>query len=108
VAVVTAPALVLNARDCRWLGPLLEDLLGRGYFDSAPALRDRAVEVCNELHVVASGGQTGDELLSVEDAAAVLKCSTSTVRRRLRDRSLSPVRLGGLVRVRRGDLEASS
>jgi excisionase family DNA binding protein len=100
VAVVRSPVVVVGVRDAAWLGGVLAELLDRGYFDGTPALRDRAVEVCNELQVVANGAQTGGELVSIRDASAVLKCSTATVRRRLDDGTLERVRVGHLVRVR--------
>jgi excisionase family DNA binding protein len=95
---------VLTRRDALWLGPMLEELVARGYFAGHDAVRDRAVEVCNELHQVATGGQTGDELVSIRDAARRMQCSPTTIRRRLDDGTLERVRVGGLVRVR---LEAS-
>jgi excisionase family DNA binding protein len=100
VAVLSAPAVVITARDARWLAGVLEDLLERGYFAGHDAVRDRAVEVFNELNFVANGGQRLDELYSVRDAAAMLKCSTSTVRRRLEDGTLERVNVGRMVRVR--------
>jgi excisionase family DNA binding protein len=100
MAVMRAPAVLLAQRDARWLAGVLEDLVDRGYFVDAPAVRDRALEVVNELNFVANGAQPVDELYSVRDAAAMLKCSTSTVRRRLEDGTLERVNVGRMVRVR--------
>lgn len=44
-------------------------------------------------------------LLTLDEAAGRLSCSTRTLRRRIRDGSLPSFRDGGLVRVRDVDLE---
>lgn len=43
---------------------------------------------------------------SYEDAARLLRCSARKVRRLVTDGELTAVRLGGLVRIRRADLNA--
>jgi excisionase family DNA binding protein len=107
VAVIRSPFVAVTPRDAAWLAGTLTDLLERHYFDSAPALRDRVVELCSEMHAVSTGGQADDELLSIRDAARHMKCSTDTIRRRINAGALVPVRFGSLVRVRRADLEVS-
>jgi hypothetical protein len=38
--VLGSPVLVLAERDCRWLRPVLADLVERGFFDTvAPPIR---------------------------------------------------------------------
>jgi excisionase family DNA binding protein len=48
---------------------------------------------------------SSQRLLTIEEAAARLACSTRTLRRRIDDGSLPAFRDGGLVRVREHDLE---
>lgn len=45
------------------------------------------------------------EYVDVREAAAILKASTKTVRRRISDGSIPAIRLGHLVRIRREDLD---
>jgi excisionase family DNA binding protein len=106
VAVVRAPVVLIGQRDATWLAGVLGDLLARDYFRDHEALRDRVVEVVNELQEVGNPGHARAQLLSIKQSAAVLNCSTSTIRRRLDDGVLERVQVGSLVRVRL-PLEAS-
>jgi hypothetical protein len=59
VADVNVPVVIIGARDARWLGGVLADLLERHYFDATPALPDRVLEVANELRHVRQLRPTG-------------------------------------------------
>jgi excisionase family DNA binding protein len=48
----------------------------------------------------------GSDLLKISEVAEHLRVSERTVYRWLRDRQLTAVRIGGVTRVRRQDLEA--
>lgn len=50
--------------------------------------------------------ETESDLLRIHEAASYLRCSVATVRRLIDRGELPVLRLGGLVRIRRGDLEA--
>ncbi len=116
MTVVRAPAVVLEARDCRWLASVLSDLIARGYFAGTPGLAERAAEIAMECQGVADGGQTplllpgvaDDRLMTYGEAARALRMSTRTLRRRVAAREIPVVRIGGLVRFRPVDLREVS
>lgn len=49
--------------------------------------------------------RTPERLLTVLEAADILKCSSKTVRRRIEDGSLRAIRIDGLVRIDPADLQ---
>jgi excisionase family DNA binding protein len=105
MAVIVVPFAAVEARDAGWLGDVLTDLLERGYFDTAPALAERARRLVAECQFVVSGGQRDVEsLLTYGQAANVLNVSVSTLRRMVSDGRVPVVRIGAAVRLRRSDL----
>ena len=66
-------------------------------------------ETSTEIKELLSGRQrelpTETLLMSIPEACAALRCSRQTVWRLVKDGELSPVRLRGLVRFRRMDIE---
>ncbi len=85
----TALALILDAAEC---GDL-----------TAPT--SLVVRVARALAALDAESSTG-ELLSVDQVARRLAVSPDTVRRRIKSGALSSVRIGRMVRVPAGDVEA--
>ncbi len=105
MAVLKAPIVIIGERDARWLAAVLDDLVERRALP--PALVERARVLAGDCLVVVSGGQPAAEvLLTFSEAATLAHVSVSTMRRWVSSGRVVPaVRSGGVVRLRRGDVE---